>query len=163
MSCQYTPWKRVCFPLSCREPLSTERLLWGLPYERLDFKSASAHCQLMSNFHPLVPLIHFLRAAFSPFTPLHVLMFGIALTHVQDLACGLAELHKICMGLSLKPASFPLDGIPSLIPLCTFRFIRCSWSSPTVGKDLSFSCSYLCILTLVLLPRITKKIMAISL
>jgi len=41
-------------------------------------------------------------------------MLGIALTHVQDLPCGLVELHEVCTGPPLKPAKVTLDGIPSL-------------------------------------------------
>lgn len=37
-------------------------------------------------------------------------VFGIALTHVQDLVLGRVELHGVPTGGSLKP----LDGIPSL-------------------------------------------------
>lgn len=39
-----------------------------------------------------------------------VLVFGIALTQVQDLALGRIELHEVPTGYSLKP----LDDIPSL-------------------------------------------------
>ena len=41
-------------------------------------------------------------------------MLGIALTHVQDLALGLVELHEVCMGPCLKPVQVPLDGILAL-------------------------------------------------
>ena len=38
-------------------------------------------------------------------------MHGIALTHVQDLALGLVDLHEVRTGPPLKPVK---DGIPSL-------------------------------------------------
>ena len=41
-------------------------------------------------------------------------MHDISLTHVQDLALGLVELHEVCMRPPLKPVKVPLDGIPSL-------------------------------------------------
>ena len=41
-------------------------------------------------------------------------MPGVALTQVQDLALGLAELHEVHMGPLLKLVQVPLDGIPSL-------------------------------------------------
>ncbi|GAB0195895.1 hypothetical protein GRJ2_002054800 [Grus japonensis] len=43
-----------------------------------------------------------------------LVVLGIVLTHVQDLALGLAELHAVRMGPPLKPVKVPLDGIPSL-------------------------------------------------
>jgi len=51
-----------------------------------------------------------------------VFVLGIALTHVQDIALGLAEL-KIRMGPPLKPVQVPLDSIPSLQCVdCPTRF-----------------------------------------
>jgi len=41
-------------------------------------------------------------------------VLGIALTHVQDLALGLAELHEVCTGPNFRPVKVPLDGIFSL-------------------------------------------------
>ncbi|KAK4827202.1 hypothetical protein QYF61_015230 [Mycteria americana] len=43
-----------------------------------------------------------------------VFVFGIAPTHVQDLAFSLVELHEVRTGPTLKPVKIPLDGIPSL-------------------------------------------------
>jgi len=40
-------------------------------------------------------------------------VLGIALTHVQNLALGLRELHEVCTGTPLKSVQVPLDGIPS--------------------------------------------------
>ncbi|KAK4826170.1 hypothetical protein QYF61_006032 [Mycteria americana] len=56
----------------------------------------------------------FRRAALNPFILQSVLILGIALTQVQDLALGLVELHDVHMGPVLKPVKVPLDGIPSL-------------------------------------------------
>jgi len=41
-------------------------------------------------------------------------VLGIALTHVQDLALGLIELHEARTGPPLQPVQVPLVGIPSL-------------------------------------------------
>ncbi|KAK4825708.1 hypothetical protein QYF61_002067 [Mycteria americana] len=70
-----------------------------------------AHGELLINQHPRVLL---LRAALSPFSIQPVFVLGIALTHVQDLALGLVELHEVCTGPPLKPVKVSLDSIPSL-------------------------------------------------
>ncbi|KAK4827794.1 hypothetical protein QYF61_021747 [Mycteria americana] len=69
------------------------------------------HVDLVINQQPQVLL---LRSALNPFSTQAVFVFGIAPTHVQDLALGLVELHEACTGPSLKPVKVPLDGIPSL-------------------------------------------------
>ncbi|KAK4828488.1 hypothetical protein QYF61_026759 [Mycteria americana] len=69
------------------------------------------HVEFLINQHPQVLL---LRAALNPFSAQHVFVLGIVLTHVQDLALGLVELHKVRRGPPLKPVKVPLDGIPSL-------------------------------------------------
>ncbi|KAK4831476.1 hypothetical protein QYF61_017724 [Mycteria americana] len=74
-------------------------------------RTLSAHIELLINQQPQVLL---LRAAFSPFFSQPVFVLGIALTHVQDLALGLVELHEGHMGPRLKPVKVPLDGIPAL-------------------------------------------------
>jgi len=53
------------------------------------------------------------RAALNQFIPQSVLILGITLTHVQDLALGPVECHDVCLGLLLKHIKVPLDGIPS--------------------------------------------------
>ncbi|KAK4815471.1 hypothetical protein QYF61_002930 [Mycteria americana] len=70
-----------------------------------------AHVQFFIHHYPQVLLR---RAALNPFVPQSVLIQGIALTHVQDVALGLVELHEVCTGPLLKPVKVPLDGIPSL-------------------------------------------------
>ncbi|GAB0188195.1 cAMP-dependent protein kinase inhibitor alpha [Grus japonensis] len=47
-------------------------------------------------------------------SPSLYLIPGVALTHVQDLALGLVELHAVHTGPPLKPVKIPLDGIPCL-------------------------------------------------
>ena len=69
------------------------------------------HVELLVNQHPKVLL---LRAALTSFSTQPVFVLGIALTHVQDLALGLVELHEVHMGPPLQPVQVPLDGIPSL-------------------------------------------------
>jgi len=46
--------------------------------------------------------------------PKSLLILGVAVTHVQDLAVGHLELHEVHMGPILKPVKVPLHGIPSL-------------------------------------------------
>ncbi|KAK4824031.1 hypothetical protein QYF61_009622 [Mycteria americana] len=67
--------------------------------------------ELLINQHPQVLL---LKASLNPFSTQPVFVLGIALTHVQDLALGLAELHEVGTGPNLKPVKVPLDGTPSL-------------------------------------------------
>ncbi|GAB0186614.1 mitochondrial enolase superfamily member 1 [Grus japonensis] len=74
-------------------------------------RTLPAHVELFINQHPQVLL---LRAAFNPFLAQPVVVLGIALTHMQDLALGLVELHEFRMGPPLQPVKVPLDGIPSL-------------------------------------------------
>ncbi|KAJ7408904.1 hypothetical protein WISP_117880 [Willisornis vidua] len=50
------------------------------------------------------------RSALSEFFCQSVLMSGIALTHLQDLALGLLEIHDIPMYLLIKFVQVPLDG-----------------------------------------------------
>ncbi|KAK4817241.1 hypothetical protein QYF61_005263 [Mycteria americana] len=69
------------------------------------------HVEVLINLHPQVLL---LRDAFNAFSTQAVFVLGIAPTHVQDLACGLVEVHEVCAGPPLKPVKVPLDGIPSL-------------------------------------------------
>jgi len=68
------------------------------------------HIELLINQHTQV--LH--SAALHPFFTQPVFVLGIALTHVQDLALGLAELHEVRTGPPLKPVKVPLDGIPLL-------------------------------------------------
>jgi len=56
------------------------------------------------------PQVLLRRAALNPSIPQSVLMLEITLTQVQDLALGLAEFHKVCLGPVLK---VPLEVIPS--------------------------------------------------
>ncbi|KAK4822266.1 hypothetical protein QYF61_012105 [Mycteria americana] len=49
-----------------------------------------------------------------PSSPKPVLIPGVALTHVQDLALGLVEPHEVHMGPLLELVQVPLDGILSL-------------------------------------------------
>ncbi|CAM9935932.1 unnamed protein product, partial [Bubo scandiacus] len=68
-------------------------------------------------FHPLIPTSPSPRAALNPLITQPVFVLGIALTHVQDLAVGLLELHEVCTGPPLKPVQVPLDGtsLPSSV------------------------------------------------
>ncbi|KAK4828551.1 hypothetical protein QYF61_027520, partial [Mycteria americana] len=50
----------------------------------------------------------------NPIIPQPVLIPGIALTPLQDLALGLVEPHEVHMSPLLKLVQVPLDGIPSL-------------------------------------------------
>ena len=70
-----------------------------------------AHVQLFIHHYPQVLLR---RAALNPFIPQPVLILGVALTQVQDLALGLVEPHEVHMGPLFRLVQVPLDGIPSL-------------------------------------------------
>ena len=67
------------------------------------------HVELRINKSPEVLLV---EAALSPFSAWSVFALGIALTHVQDLALGIVELHEVCAGPPLKPVKVPLKSIP---------------------------------------------------
>ncbi|KAK4816418.1 hypothetical protein QYF61_016854 [Mycteria americana] len=70
-----------------------------------------ARVQLFTHQYPQVLLC---RAALNPFIPQPVLILGVALTQVQDLALGLVEPHEVHVGRLLELVQVPLDGIPSL-------------------------------------------------
>ena len=53
------------------------------------------------------------RATLNPFIPHPVLLAGVALTYVQDLALHLVEPHEVHTCLFLKLVPVPLDGILS--------------------------------------------------
>ncbi|KAK4805635.1 hypothetical protein QYF61_009861 [Mycteria americana] len=79
-----------------------------------------AHVQLFIHQYPQV-LLH--RAALKQFIPQPVLILGVALTQVQDLALGLVEPHEVHMGPLLELVHVPLDGISSLRSVsCTTPF-----------------------------------------
>jgi len=58
-----------------------------------------------------------LRTALKPFSVQSVSVLGIALTHLQDLALGLAELHDVHTNSLLKLVPVPLDDILFLRPV----------------------------------------------
>ncbi|KAK4823178.1 hypothetical protein QYF61_027082 [Mycteria americana] len=70
-----------------------------------------AHVQLFIHQYSQA-LLH--RAALNPFIPQPVLILGVALTQVQDLALGLVEPHEVQTGPHLELVQVPLDSIPSL-------------------------------------------------
>jgi len=70
-----------------------------------------AHVELLIHQYPQVFL---LRAALEPLSAQPVLVFGIAPTHMKELAPGLVELHAVHTGPPLQPVKVPLNGIPSL-------------------------------------------------
>jgi len=53
------------------------------------------------------------RAALNPLIPQPVLIAGVALTQMQDLALGLVELREVHTGPFLELVQVPLDGILS--------------------------------------------------
>jgi len=69
-----------------------------------------AYVQLFIHQYPQALLS---RAALNPFIPQPVLVVGVAPTHMQDLALGLAEPHEVHTGALLKLVQVPLDGILS--------------------------------------------------
>jgi len=69
-----------------------------------------AHVQLFIHRQPQVLLG---RDLLNSPIPQPVLIVGIALTQMQDLAVGLVEPHEVHTGPLLKLVQVPLDGIPS--------------------------------------------------
>jgi len=65
-------------------------------------------------FIPQYPQVLLCRAALHLFILQPVLIVGVALTQVQDLALGLVEPHEVHVGPLLEFVQVPLDGIPSL-------------------------------------------------
>jgi len=63
--------------------------------------------ELLMNQQPQVLLG---RGTLGPLSAYPVFMLGISLTHVQDLAIVLVELHEIHLGPPLQPVQVPLDG-----------------------------------------------------
>ncbi|KAK4815356.1 hypothetical protein QYF61_001344 [Mycteria americana] len=70
-----------------------------------------AHVQLFIHQYSKVLLC---RAALNPFIPHPVLIPGVALTQVKDLALGLVEPHEVHMDPLLELVQVPLNGILSL-------------------------------------------------
>ncbi|GAB0184594.1 hypothetical protein GRJ2_000924700 [Grus japonensis] len=70
-----------------------------------------AHVQPAVNQHPQVP---FRQAAFQLLFPKPVVLPGVVVTQVQDLALGLVEPHTIGLHPSIQPAQIPLQSLPTL-------------------------------------------------
>ena len=68
-----------------------------------------AHVQLLTHQYPQAPLC---RAALSPLIAQPVLVLGIALTHVQNLALGLVEPHEVPHGPSSQACQGPSGWHP---------------------------------------------------
>jgi len=68
----------------------------------------SAHVKLIIHQYPQVLLG---RTALNPLIPLPVLIVGVALTPMQDLALGLVEPLEVHTGPFLQLVQVPLDGI----------------------------------------------------
>ncbi|KAK4825368.1 hypothetical protein QYF61_027121 [Mycteria americana] len=88
-------------------------------------RTLSAHVQLFIQQYSQVLLC---RATFNPFIFQSVLILGVALTHVQDLALGLVEPHKVHMGPLLQLVQVSLDGISSL------RCVNCTTQLGVICK-----------------------------
>ncbi|RMC10150.1 hypothetical protein DUI87_12949 [Hirundo rustica rustica] len=71
-------------------------------------------CMLLGHVEFFIPQIFLCRAALNHLSTQPVGVSGTALNQVYNLALGLAELHEIHMGPSLKPIQIPLNGILSL-------------------------------------------------
>ncbi|KAK4816367.1 hypothetical protein QYF61_016271 [Mycteria americana] len=70
-----------------------------------------AHIQAAVNQHPQV-LFH--QAAFQPPFPKPVVLHGVAVAQVQDLALGLVKPHTTDLGPSIQPVQVPLQSLPTL-------------------------------------------------
>ena len=91
-------------------------LLLMQPRIRLAFWAASTCCWVMLSFSSTSKVL-LSKAALYPFVPQPVLIVGVSMTHVQDPAVGLVELHEVHMGLLLKLFPGPLGGIPFVQPV----------------------------------------------
>ncbi|KAK4821425.1 hypothetical protein QYF61_019703 [Mycteria americana] len=70
-----------------------------------------AHIQAAVNQHPQVLLC---QAAFQPLFPKPVVLHGVAVAQVQDLALGLVKPHTIDLGPLIQPVQIPLQSLPTL-------------------------------------------------
>ncbi|KAK4829526.1 hypothetical protein QYF61_005165 [Mycteria americana] len=70
-----------------------------------------AHIQAAVNQHFQVLLC---QAAFQPLFPKPVVLHGVAVAQVQDLALGLVEPHTAGLGPSIQPVQVPLQSLPTL-------------------------------------------------
>ncbi|KAK4820738.1 hypothetical protein QYF61_004419 [Mycteria americana] len=70
-----------------------------------------AHIQAAVNQHSQVL---FGQAAFQPLFPKPVVLHGVVVTQVQDLALSLVEPHTIGPGPSIQPVQVPLQSLPPL-------------------------------------------------
>ncbi|KAK4830585.1 hypothetical protein QYF61_011820 [Mycteria americana] len=70
-----------------------------------------AHIQAALNQHPQVLLC---LAAFQPLFPKPVVLHGVAVAQVQDLALGLVKPHTIVLGPSIQPVQVPLQSLHPL-------------------------------------------------
>ncbi|KAK4828526.1 hypothetical protein QYF61_026948 [Mycteria americana] len=69
-----------------------------------------AHIQPAVNQHPQVL---FCQAAFQPLFPKPVVLHGVAVAQVQDLALSLVEPHTIGPSPSIQPVQIPLQSLPT--------------------------------------------------
>ncbi|KAK4822235.1 hypothetical protein QYF61_011876 [Mycteria americana] len=70
-----------------------------------------AHIQEGVSQHPQVL---FCLAAFQPLFPKPVVLHGVVVTQVQDLALGLVKPHTIDLGPLIQPVQVPLQSLPTL-------------------------------------------------
>ncbi|KAK4816126.1 LOW QUALITY PROTEIN: hypothetical protein QYF61_011362 [Mycteria americana] len=70
-----------------------------------------AHIHLAVNQHPQVL---FRWAAFQPLFPKPVVLHGVVVTQVQDLALNLVEPHTIGPSPLIQPVQIPLQSLPTL-------------------------------------------------
>lgn len=79
-----------------------------------------AKVKFSSNQYPKV--LH-LRAALNSFSIQPASVHQTVPIQVQDLDLVLVELQEVCTDPPLKPAKFPLNGIPSLLHVdCTKKY-----------------------------------------
>ncbi|KAK4822061.1 hypothetical protein QYF61_008870 [Mycteria americana] len=70
-----------------------------------------AHIQLAVDQHPQVL---FRRADFQPLFPKPVVLHGVIVTQVQDLALSLVKFHTIGPSPLIQPVQIPLQSLPTL-------------------------------------------------
>jgi len=70
-----------------------------------------AHVQLAVDQHPKVL---FCQTALQPLLPKPVVLHGVVVTEVQELAFGLVEPHTVGLSPFVQPVQIPLQSLPTL-------------------------------------------------
>ncbi|KAK4815884.1 hypothetical protein QYF61_009935, partial [Mycteria americana] len=99
---------------------------------------------LLAHLQPAVhqqPQVLFCLAAFQPLFLKPVVLHGVVVTQVQDLALGLVKPHTIDLGPSIQPVQVPLQSLPTLKQINTPAQLGviCKLTEDIAGNQLCFS------------------------